>query len=90
MPSVDEHYRPHRGEYDPGVYRVVGVPEDVTLLRVADVDGRRAHTGEISHVPVDALETDFEVVDDPDAGFSPVALVWNQLQGLYWQVRKFF
>lgn len=90
MPSVGEHYRPVDGDHDPGVYRVVGVPDDVTLLRVADGDGRRVHAGEISHAPVDALETDFEAVDDPDAGFSPVALVRNQLQGLYWQVRKFF
>lgn len=90
MPAVGEHYRPRHGDYEPGVYRVVGVPEDVTLLRVGDVDGRRIHPGEISRVSVDALESEFEPAEDPDARFSPAASIRNQLQGLYWQVRRFF
>lgn len=89
MPAVGEHYRPRDRGHEPGVYRVVGAPAEVTLLRVADADGRRVHSGALRHVPVDVLESEFEPAADPDAGVSPLATVRNQLQGLYWQVRKF-
>lgn len=90
MTDPGDHYRPTADAYDPGIYRVVGTGTEVALLRVTDGDGTRAHTGEVVYVPADRLDSAFEPADDPDAGLSPVGLVTNALQGLYWQVRKFF
>lgn len=89
MATVGDHYRPTADDRTPGVYRVVGASEKVTLLRVADADGRRRHTGEIRRVSSRALDAEFERADDPDAGLSPVSLARNVLQGLYWQIRRF-
>lgn len=92
-PRSGEHYRPTGGAIDTavddGVYRVVGTGGGVTLLRVTDADGRRAHTGEVRRVDRAALDADFEPADDPDAGLTPLATVRNRLDGLYWNVRKF-
>ena len=90
MPDPFDHYRPIEGGHDPGVYRVVGVGEEVALLRVADADGRRVHTGELSHVSPATLRDAFEPADNPDGGFSPVRAITNGLEGLYWQIRRFF
>lgn len=58
----------------PGIYRVVGTgKKGVTLLRVADIRGRRVHSGEIEHVERGTLAT-FEPADNPDAGVSVSAL----------------
>jgi hypothetical protein len=90
MTDVGDHYRVTGDDYPPGVYRVVGGGDsDVTLLRVADDDGRREHTGEIRRVPASVLAAEFEPAANPDAGFSPVGAVRNGLQGLYWQFRRF-
>jgi hypothetical protein len=90
MVELGEHYAPTTDEYDAGVYRVVGAPDDVTLLRVADADGRRVPTGEISHVSGETLDAAFEPAADPDAGFSPVSVVRNALSRMYWSVRRLF
>ena len=87
MTDVGAHVRP-TDDHAPGVYRVVGVGDDVTLLRVTDGDGRRAYTGELASVPADALDA-YEVVSNPDAGFTPAAVLRNALQGCYWSVRRF-
>jgi len=89
MAQVGEHYRPTDGRREPGVYRVVGVPEDVTLLRVADADGRRVHTGRIRRVSEAEVQGVFEPASDPDAGIAPLAWLRNVLQGAYWDVRKY-
>jgi len=89
MADAGDHYRPAGDDYPPGVYRVVGTPDDVTLLRVADGDGRREHTGELRRVPPSVLAEAFDPAADPDAGISPVGAVRNALQGLYWQFRRF-
>ncbi|MFB6157504.1 MAG: hypothetical protein ABEJ34_06665 [Haloferacaceae archaeon] len=88
-PAVGDHYRPTTDDRDPGVYRVVGVPDDVTLLRVADGDGRRVHAGEVRRVSRATLAGSFEPTRDPDAGLDPVAGVRNALSGLYWSVRRY-
>lgn len=76
-------------EATPGVYRVVGTEETtVTLLRVADVEGRRANTGELLTVERDALGT-FEPTDNPDGNRSLAAAFAGQLDGLVWQLRTF-
>ncbi len=75
-PSPGDHYRPTPTASDAtaqrGVYRVVGTGDPVTLLRVADKDGRRQHTGETVRVDRAVLAEQFEPADDPDAGFSPL------------------
>ena len=81
MVDPGDHVRPTDGGHDPGVYRVVGTGEEVALLRVTDADGRRAHTGEVIHVPADALRSTFESADDP-GGRSPVATLVDRLRAL--------
>lgn len=65
-----DHVRPVEGTaVDPGVYRVVGRPdEDVVLLEVADADGSRVHTGHLERVPSTTFGTAFESAPNPDAG----------------------
>lgn len=87
MVEVGEHYR-ESGVPGP-VFRVVGVPDDVTLLRVTDGDGGRTYSGEIRAVTRETLASEFEPADDPDAGFNPGRTLRNALQGMYWQVRRF-
>jgi hypothetical protein len=73
----------------PGVYRVVGTDErTVTLLQVADAEGRRRHTGELvtlDHDDVAALES----ADNPDGNRSPGQALTGLLDGLAWQFRAF-
>lgn len=97
--AVGEHYRAIASAHEDGiaaseasggVYRVVGAGDPVALLRVTDGDGRRRHTGELVRVSPDAFDDAFDPAIDPDAGLSPVRGVRNQLQGLYWAVRRFF
>lgn len=88
--DVGDHYRPTEGDHDPGVYRVVGTTDGVRLLRVTDGDGRRVHTGEVHRVESAAIEAEFEPAPDPDSSISPVAIIRNAAQGLYWSVRRFF
>lgn len=90
MAEVSDHYRPTDDSHDSGIYRVVGVTDDVTLLRVTDAGGRRVHSGEIRHVSAHTLDAEFEPAENPDAGFSPISAVQNLLSGLYWSVRRFF
>jgi len=62
-PAVYDHLSPTDADCPDGVYRVVGSSDGtVTLLRITDADGRRAHTGEVATVDADALD-----------GFEPVA-----------------
>lgn len=92
MAEVGDHYRridTSDDASDDTIYRVVGATDEVTLLCVTDTDGRRVHTGEIHHVSPSTLAEQYEPADDPDSGFSPVSIVSNLFQGLYWNVRKF-
>jgi len=90
MVEIRAHYCPTTDDYAPGVYRVVGTGDPVALLRVTDVDGRRRHTGHLERVPRSDLDEHFEPDDDPEAGLDPVSGIWNAVQGMYWQVRRFF
>ena len=87
--EIGHHYRPVSGDHDPGIYRVVGTTDGVTLLRVADADARRVHTGETYHVEVSTLESEFEPAHDPDDSLSLATAVRNATQGVYWSVRRF-
>lgn len=69
-----------------GVYRVVGTgAERVTLLRVADADGRRRHTGEVVTVPRDDLAA-FAPAENPDASPSVAARLGSQIDGFRWSL----
>ena len=87
--AVGDHYRSTRGPHAGSVYRVVGASDEVTFLRITDANGRRAHTGELRSLEAATLASDFEPVEDPDAGLSPVHTARNAIQGLYWSVRRF-
>jgi hypothetical protein len=89
MTEIGTHYRPEDGDYQPGVYRVVGTSEPVSLLRVSDGDGRREATGEVVSVSESALEADFEPAENPDGDLNPVRAIQNLVTGLYWSVRRF-
>jgi len=91
MPEVGEHFRPgdDHEQAEPGVYRVVGTGDGVVLLRVADADGRRVHSGELSRVEPETLSEAFDPAGDPDAGVDPLATLRETLDGLYWAVRQF-
>jgi hypothetical protein len=69
-PTVYEHYRPTDAAYPDGVYRVVGVSDGrVTLLRVANADGRRTNSGEL--VTADAGDLGgFTPAENPDGNRS--------------------
>jgi len=87
--AVGEHYRPTTGTHRDGIYRVVGAGERVALLRVGNADGRRIHTGDVTHIDGPSLAAEFEAVSDPDGGFAPVAGLRNALSGLYWSVARY-
>ena len=69
------------GDAPAGVYRVVGsTPDAVTLLRVADADGARRHTGSLRHVDRGTVERRFAPAPDPD----PRVDVRGLVDGLRW------
>lgn len=87
--AVFDHVRLPHVDCPDGVYRVVGTSEEtVTLLRVADADCRRAHTGELVTVDFDDLE-ETESVPNPDGNRSLVASIAGALEMGYWSVRVF-
>jgi len=88
MTSVGDHVRPTTATHDPGVYRVVGTGETVTLLRITDGAERRVSVGELTRVSRTELESMFTLAENPDAGFSPLRALRSALVGLYWNVRK--
>jgi hypothetical protein len=88
MPEVYDHLRSTDPDDDAGIYRVVGTHADsVTLLRVADGDGRRAHTGEVITVPTDALDA-FEPAENPDGNRSLGGQLRSLGGSLYWSFRS--
>ncbi|SDY20467.1 hypothetical protein [Halobellus clavatus] len=88
-PSVSDHLRPTVPAYDDGVYRVVGVDDDrVTLLRVTDEQGRRAHTGEVLTVSHEEL-SGFEPAGNPRGGRTLRAVVMSAPETAYWSFRAF-
>lgn len=84
MVAIGEHYRSSGQVVPAGIYRVVGIPGDVTVLRVGDPDGRRRHTGEIVSVPPKRIGREFEPADEPGAGFAVVDGVRGAVANLYW------
>ncbi|RCU48116.1 hypothetical protein DU504_12880 [Haloplanus salinus] len=88
-PSPLDHVVPTDADYPDGVYRVVGTGDGtVTLLRVTDAAGRRAHTGELVSVDADTLD-EFTTVDPPTTDRSLGTVVASSLATGYWSVRAF-
>lgn len=84
-PTVYDHLRSTDPDDDDAIYRVVGTSADtVTLLRVSDGDGRRAHTGEVLTLSRDALEG-FEPAENPDGGI--IDTLRSMASGGYWTLR---
>lgn len=80
-PAVGDYLRP-TAEDEREIYRVVGTDESrVTVLRVTDADGRRAHTGEVVTIPRTAVDS-YEQCDPPDATQS----LGDALTTAYWSV----
>ena len=87
--SVYDHVRPTRVNYLDGTYRVVGTGEEaITLLRVADVDGRRINTGEIITVSYDDFD-EFDPAENPDGNRPLGSAITSTLEMVYWSVRVF-
>jgi len=90
-PEVYDHVEPTNEEHDlpDGVYRVVGSSEErVSLLRVADADGRRINTGEVSTVSLDEFDG-FTPAENPDGNQPVEERVTSILETGYWSVRAF-
>jgi hypothetical protein len=86
-PAVYDHLRSTDSDDDDAVYRVVGTDDgSVTLLRVSDGDGRRAHTGEVVTVPTDALSS-FESAENPDGNHGFGATLLSAGSAGYWALR---
>lgn len=87
--TVFDHVRPADSDYPDGTYRVVGSDgEAVTLLRVADADGRRVHTGDVVTVGVDEFDG-FVPAANPDGNRSLRGRTGAKLETVYWSLRAF-
>ena len=88
-PSVYDHYRTTDDDYMDGVYRVVGIgDEEVTLLRVGKVDGRRINTGEVITVIQEELDG-FEQAENPDGNRPIGEVLVSAPETAYWSVSAF-
>lgn len=88
-PSMYAHYRPTVDDRPDGTYRVVGLSDEaVTLLCVADADGRRVHTGQTVVVARDDF-LGYELADNPDETFSLGRTISSTFETFYWTVRVF-
>lgn len=83
-PAVGDHLAvPDDGPHPAGVYRVVGYGDgSVTLLHVADRDGRRRHTGRL--VAAESLAGVERTTPPTDDGG-----VTDELRDAGWQIRAF-
>ena len=88
-PSVYDHFSPTDTGYPDGTYRVVGTSgEGVTLLRVADTDGRRINTGEIVTASYDDFDG-FDPTENPDGNRPLGSALTSGVEMVYWSVRVF-
>ncbi|WP_255152917.1 hypothetical protein [Halorarius halobius] len=88
-PDPHEHFKPVNVDISDGIYRVVGSDEGtVTLLRVADANERRIHTGEVVTVSLDEF-TGFTPAENPDGNRPLGATLTSHLEMGYWSIRVF-
>lgn len=87
--SAGSRNRPRDRDLSPGVYRVVGRTGDaVTMLRVADADHTRIHTGEVVHIDRGSLDS-FSPAANPDGNYPIGGTVRRKLGMGYWSLRVF-
>ena len=65
VPAPYDHVRASDAAIPDGIYRVVGVSDGVTLLRVADASGTRVHDGRVFTVST-AEYAAFPEAENPD------------------------
>lgn len=88
-PNPYDHVKPVNADLSDGIYRVVGSDEGtVSLLRVADANGRRIHTGEVVTVPRDEFAA-FTPAENPDGNRSLGTAFVSTLEMVYWSIRAF-
>lgn len=88
-PDPYEHFKPANSAVPNGIYRVVGSDEQtVTLLRVADANERRIHTGDVVTVSVDEF-AGFTPTENPDETRPLGATLTSHVETGYWSIRVF-
>ena len=87
MASLYDHVEVPNSDHSAGIYRVVGTTDDtVTLLHVADADGRRIHPGRTVSVSHDTYQQ-LPTASNPDGGGSITDLLASLPATGYWAVR---
>ncbi|MFC6965250.1 hypothetical protein ACFQL7_28555 [Halocatena marina] len=89
-PKLYEHFKSEGFDVPDGIYRVVGRDGEatVTLLRVADVDERRAYTGEIVTTSLEELES-LTLTENPDGNLPLRTVLTSNVDMIYWSLRVF-
>lgn len=88
-PDPHEQFKPVNFDVSDGIYCVVGRDEaTVTLLRIADANGRRIHTGDLVTVSLDEF-TGFTPAENPDGNRPPGATLISHIEIGYWSLRVF-
>jgi len=88
-PAAYEHFRLTDLDHPDGVYRVVGADDEtVTLLRVADADGRRVNSGELVTIPTGEL-AECPDAENPDGNRPLGETVTSNLKTTVWSLRVF-
>jgi hypothetical protein len=88
-PKPYKHVRLEDTDVLGGIYRVVGRNEaTVTLLRVANSDERRIHTGEVVTVTLEEF-TGFAPAENPDGNRPLGTVLRSNLEAGYWSLRVF-
>jgi hypothetical protein len=87
MAAIYDHVELRDSDHPAGVYRVVGTADDtVTLLHVADSDGRRIHTGRTVSVSHDTYD-ELPPASNPDGGGSITDVLVSLPATGYWALR---
>ena len=87
MAAIYDHVELRDSDYPAGVYRVVGTADGmVTLLHIADSDGRRIHTGRTVSVSHDACD-ELPPASNPDGGGSITDVLVSLPATGYWALR---
>ena len=88
--AVYDHVELLGSDHSDGIYRVVGTTaERVTLLRVADADGSRVHSGELVSLSRDSAAS-LPAAANPDENSGSLGTTLRSMPTVaYWGVRAF-
>jgi len=88
-PAVYDHFRLTDLDHPDGIYRVVGADDEtVTLLQVADADGRRVNSGEIVTLRSGEL-AECPDAENPDGNRPLGETIASNLKMIVWSLRVF-